>query len=129
MTLSSFADELIKISAPAYLRAAEQLASPQKDWPKLEKELKNPHFRTEALKLVRQLDDPKLRKYLRLISAYNAEKSYVAKMPSHSRVGRLHTVKKLPNGRLGCSCEDWRYVRSILGKDCKHISEYKASLN
>jgi hypothetical protein len=116
-----------KKAAPAYVRAAEHLSAPNKDWKKLEKELKNPNFRTEALKLLKQVDDPKLRRYLKNISSYNDQKDFLGEVESRTKPGHFYKIKQLPN-RLGCGCKDWQYVHSVKRTDCDHIRAYRAHL-
>ena len=116
-----------KKAAPATLRAAEHLTAPNKDWKKIDKEMKNPSFRMEALSLVKRVEDPKLRRYIRNVAAYNSEKSILGEVESRSKPGSFHKVKQLPN-RLGCSCKDWQYIHSTKRSDCHHIRVYKAHL-
>jgi uncharacterized protein YycO len=40
-----------------------------------------------------------------------------------------HTIVRLRGGGLGCTCNDWRYRKSVAptgSQDCKHIKEFKA---
>lgn len=49
-------------------------------------------------------------------------KVYSARLP-----GRSYEIKKLPDGSLGCTCPDWRYVGTVkLKYKCKHILAYEA---
>jgi len=51
----------------------------------------------------------------------------VGKVKSSTLPGKSYEIRKLPGGRLGCQCGDWRYKGSInLGYECKHIRAYKA---
>ena len=67
--------------------------------------------------------DPKLILHAEKMHAlHNGQE--VGKVPG-SR-GKTYSIKKLSDGTLGCTCNDWRYVRSVTpGSNCKHINEYK----
>ena len=42
----------------------------------------------------------------------------------------VHNIIRLRGGGLGCTCNDWRYRKSVAPKgaqDCKHIREFKAT--
>ena len=42
--------------------------------------------------------------------------------------GSRYEIKELPGGRLGCTCNDWKYVGSVTpGHECKHIKAFKTS--
>ena len=50
----------------------------------------------------------------------------VGKILSSRLPGRSYEIKKMGNGRLGCTCPDWRFKGSINpGYECKHIQAYK----
>ena len=51
----------------------------------------------------------------------------VAKIRSSRVPGKSYEVKKLPGGRLGCTCNDWRFKGSVNPlHDCKHIKAFRA---
>lgn len=120
----AFRDELQKLAAQKpEVRAERFLRGEKKDWSKFEKGLKTRAFR-EAVAL--QTDDPKLQKYVAHYGAYVASKDVVAQVPSRSGKGK-HTVKRLPDGRLGCGCKDWQYKHSHQGTDCDHVKALKVT--
>lgn len=40
-----------------------------------------------------------------------------------------YSIRKMADGSYGCTCNDWRYKRSVasVNRDCKHIAQYKRS--
>jgi hypothetical protein len=108
------------------LRVADHLTSPEKDWTKFDRELKNPRFTAEASKQARKVPDPKLRKYIRNFGTYSAEKDFVAEVKSRTS-SKYYKVKRLPNGRLACGCRDWQYHHSVRTSDCDHIKMLRKS--
>ena len=66
--------------------------------------------------------DEKLKTYVENYGGYLGSKDVVGKVKSESGSG-IHTIKKLKSGRLGCSCGDWQYAKSVSGGDCKHIEK------
>lgn len=68
-------------------------------------------------------DDPTLKQHI--VSMYELQHApVVANIVGSS--GKVYDVKKLPDGHLGCTCEDWRYRGSIdPGYKCKHIRAFE----
>lgn len=51
----------------------------------------------------------------------------VGKVPSSKGFGKTYEIRELPGGRLGCQCNDWKFVGSVTpGYECRHIREFKA---
>jgi len=116
----SFSNELEKISFVLLpkTRAKKFAKTDKKDWKLFEKLIKNKRFQAGILES--KLADKKLKSYAKNFGDYAASKKTLAKVPSE-RISKTYLIKKLPDGRLGCGCKDWQYVRSHQGTDCKHI--------
>lgn len=129
--LSSFADEFLKI---AFIAATPQMKTLVKvrqhfeaqtpDWKAFEKNMRSPTFRAAILKT--QEADPTLKRYIRTFGEYQGSKDEIGKLKSKDS-GRTYTIKDLHNGRWGCNCGDWQFVRSVHGGNCKHIKSLKQS--
>lgn len=89
-----------------------------KNWPQFEKDLKTKGFQKAMIS--HGLSDEKLKSYVENYGAFLTARKVVGKVKSFSSA-KMHTIKKLPSGRLGCSCRDWQYKHSHQGTDCKHI--------
>ena len=49
---------------------------------------------------------------------------------SEKNPGVQYQIRKLPNDRYGCTCNDWRYKGSVNpGYECKHIKAHREGLN
>ena len=68
--------------------------------------------------------DKELRKYVRAMHLLQTSPT-TATVPSLTS-GKSYRLRKLPSGRIGCTCADWRYKKSHKGGDCKHVRAYKA---
>lgn len=70
--------------------------------------------------------DTKLKDHVK--SLHDLSKSpTVAKIGSSSKPGRSYEVKKLPGGRMGCTCNDWRFKGTVNpSHKCKHIKAFEA---
>ncbi len=123
--LVSFSDELIKLANSGSLVDSHHKAV-KKDWTKFERNLRSPKF--QAAVMEHPGSDDKLKRYTKALGEYKRSTDTLAKIPSRSG-GRLHKVKNLPNGTLGCSCADWKYRRSHAGEDCAHIREARSAIN
>jgi hypothetical protein len=73
--------------------------------------------------------DTKLKKHVQ--SLHDLSKSpTVAKIDSSSKSGRSYEVKQLPGGRLGCTCNDWRFKGTVdPSHKCKHIRAFEAGMS
>lgn len=55
-----------------------------------------------------------------------ANANSVDQVESQRNPEQRYQIKKLPGGRLGCTCNDWRYKGSVRpGYACKHIRAYE----
>lgn len=111
-SLSSFADEFEKIAIDG-------------SWKDFEKKLKTKSFQNEVL---RTTDDPKLKMYVQNFGGALNSKDLKAYVQSTSNSKKDHQVKKLPSGRLSCTCRDWQYKHSTRDTDCRHIKRYQMYL-
>lgn len=125
--LDSFFDELEKLGAASSISVSSKVLDrfSIRSWGDIENALKDKKFQRAAIQSTK---DPKLKDYLRSMSLFENSKDTKAEVASSSTPGKVFEVRKLRDGRLGCSCNDWRYVRSLNKTDCKHIKKYKDSL-
>ena len=127
--LPSFSHELSKIAARQdHAEVAHSILKEepkQRDWKLFEKKVKSKGFR-EAV-LAHPEADAKLRRYTKALGSYKDSKEVVGMVPSRS-TGKLHTVKKMASGRLGCDCKDWQYIHSHRNSDCSHIKELSGGM-
>lgn len=105
-------------------KAERHFSSPSPDWKAFEKNLRGKPFR-ETVKRHPQADE-KLKKYVNNFGGHLASKDLVAEVKSGDS-GRTYKVKRLPNGRLTCSCGDWQFKKSVGRGNCKHIKSLKQS--
>ena len=125
--LPSFLDELEKLSMaekPELPKTVKQRFAIT-SWGDFEEALKSRPFQRRVLD---STNDPKLQEYVRSMSLFHNSSQVKAKVRSFANPAKEFEVKKLRDGRFGCSCNDWRYVRSVNGTDCKHIKKYKDHL-
>lgn len=97
-----------------------------KDWGAFERNLKDPAFRKELLNHVGS--DKQLKRYTKTMGSYLDSKSIAAVAPSRTTKGKEYEIRRLPSGRLGCSCKDWQYHHSVRNSDCAHVKAVKAIL-
>lgn len=73
--------------------------------------------------------DPKLKAHVK--SLHDLSKApTVSKIDSSSKSGRTYEVKQLPGGRLGCTCNDWRFKGTVNpSHKCKHIKAFEQGLS
>lgn len=126
--IPSFSDECAKIAAASPLlplfKAEAFHSDEKKNWSRFEKDLRSKTFQQAMLQHEKTQEDPKLRKYVRNVGAYNTSKTVVAL--AESRSGKPdYKVKRLTSGRLACGCKDWQYKHSWKGTDCDHIRAVK----
>ena len=130
-TFSAFADELIKIAVvPSgkkverrvdYLFSAK--AGPDK-WDKFLKHIRSPDYAEVVVD--RAAEDPKLVRHAQSMHGL-ARGRALGKVRSARLPGRSYEIRKMKDGRLGCTCPDWRFVGSVEpGHDCKHIKAFRA---
>lgn len=128
---SAFADEFIKISVVARERKVDRKvdylfsskAGPDK-WDKFVKHVRSPVYAEKVVD--RASSDPKLVRHTQSMHGLSRGKT-LGKIKSSRLPGRTYEVKKMKDGRLGCSCPDWRFKGSVNpGHDCKHIKAFRA---
>jgi hypothetical protein len=130
-SIAAFADELIKIAAVPSERKAERRAdylfSPKAGADKWDKFLKHVRSPVYAEKVIdRAAEDPKLVRHTQSMHGLSKGK-VLGKVRSESRPGLSYEIRKMPDGRLGCTCPDWRFVGSVdPGYDCKHLRAFRA---
>jgi hypothetical protein len=131
MLFSAFADELIKLSVVAGGRKVERRvdylfspkAGPDK-WDKFLKHVRSPEYAERVVD--RAGDDPKMVRHTQAMHGLSRGK-VLGKVQSARLPGRSYEVRKMADGRLGCTCPDWRFVGSVdPGHDCKHIKAFRA---
>lgn len=115
----SFSDELQKIAASVKGIVDGHHAAEKKDWDAFAENMKNPRFRKAMIEHPKS--DEKLRRHVQEMGDYLKSKKVVAKVPSRTDPSKTYEVKELPSGRLGCSCNDWKFNHSVNGSDCVHI--------
>lgn len=103
----------------------QHLGEGETDWGKFTSRLRSKGF----VKAVEQdpRSDEKMRRYARAMHSLD-QGDVVAKVPSMSGGAGRYRIKQLPTGRLGCTCNDWKYNRSVNGGDCKHVRAFKAQM-
>lgn len=107
------------MTPPKFQRKADLFHDAElKNWPQFERDLKTKGFQKAMLS--HGLSDDKLKSYVQNYGAFLTARKVVGKVKSFSS-SKMHTIKKLPGGRLGCSCRDWQFKHSHQGTDCKHI--------
>lgn len=129
----SFFDELSKIAAIRGIenmrtkRRLDYFFSPKagsERWDKFDKFVRSPVF-LEGLAAHSGSDDKMLQyaKSLHDLSRAPTE----GKVESSKGKGLRYEIKKLPDGRYGCTCNDWKYKGSVdPTHECKHIKAFKA---
>jgi len=136
--LSAFVDELQKIAylhgtweRVADLTAADHRkqerrvnyffsdrAGPDK-WDKFSRNIKSPEFLQQLVN--HEGVDDKLKTHAEAMHAL-ANGEIVEKVQSTSKPGLTYEVRRMGNGNLGCTCNDWRFRGSVApGYKCKHI--------
>lgn len=69
--------------------------------------------------------DPKLILHVKSLHELRKGKT-LQKIKSSRGKGKTYEVTDIGEGRLGCTCPDWRYRGTVRpGYECKHIREYK----
>jgi hypothetical protein len=124
--LPAFYDELTKIAALSPAQAKELVGAhhENKDWPAFEKNLRTKAFRQAVV--LHPESDAKLKRYTKALGEFKTSK-VLGVVPSRTS-NKLHKIKELPSGRLGCSCKDWQYEHSHRKTDCAHIQEFKGGM-
>jgi hypothetical protein len=123
--LSHIADAMLKTAfvaktpkMRAQVQAEKHFESADPNWKRFEKNLKLKSFQKVIAGDPRA--DEKLKKYVDNFGGYLTSKKVTAKVTSPD-TGQHYIIKEIPGGRLGCSCGNWQYRRSVDGGDCKHI--------
>ena len=131
MDLRAFYDELAKM---AELTASQQKArqqvryfhSPKPGewrWNYLMQHVGSPEFRDQMMASRRT--DELLARHVDSLHQLVTGKVLDAIESSKGR-GLRYEIKQLADGRLGCTCNDWRYVGSVHpGYECKHIRQFR----
>lgn len=130
-TFSAFSSELVKIAVVARERKVdrkvEYLFSPKSGperWNKFIKHIRSPEYAEKVVD--RASSDPKLVRHAQSMHGLSRGK-VLGKIKSTRLPGRTYEVKKMKDGRLGCTCPDWRFKGSTdPGHDCKHIKAFRA---
>jgi hypothetical protein len=119
--LPAFTRELLSISFPktaaVSLAQAADKTSPKTNWAGVERATKKGPLTESQLK--RYALAPEDKKHADTMSTFWAGKE-VAKVKSTSS-RKKYSIRRMSDGRLGCSCPDWRYKRALGGGSCKHI--------
>ena len=93
-------------------------------WDRFPRNVRNKTF-LNAVKNHPEADD-KLKLHAQSMHDLSRAKT-VGKIESSGGRGKNYEIKQLPGGRLGCTCNDWRYKGSVTpSHDCKHIRAFKA---
>jgi len=72
--------------------------------------------------------DPKLKRHVTALHDLSKAPT-VSKIDSSSKSGRTYEVKQLPGGKLGCTCNDWRFKGTVNpSHKCKHIKAFEQGL-
>jgi hypothetical protein len=106
--------------------ADEFHAAPKKDWGRFGELVRSKKFR-DAL-ADHPGSDEVLRKYLASYGAFVRGKR-VGTVTSRSDPSVRHSIRSVGDGRLGCSCKDWQFKRSISGGDCKHVESFRRTVS
>lgn len=128
LLLPSFAAELVKLAALSQSQARELVDThhENQDWGAFEKNLRIKSFRQAVL--LHPESDAKLKRYTKALGEYKTSNNVVGVVPSRTS-NKLHKIKELSNGRLGCSCRDWQYMHSHRKTDCDHIQEFRGGMS
>jgi len=121
--LRSFSNELEKIARISPTDKAEaHHRQTKKDWRSFERNLKSKKFRKAITE--HPTSDDKLRAYVKNYGDYLDSTDLVGIVDSRTSK-KTYTIKRLPSGRMGCSCRDWQYRHSVSDTDCDHIVQLK----
>ena len=131
VSLPAFLDEITKIAVVSQQRKVdrkvEYLFSPKAGsdkWDKFVKHVRSPVYAEKVVS--RASDDPKLVRHVQSMHGLSRGKT-LGKIRSSRLPGRSYEVKKMKDGRIGCTCPDWRFKGSVdPGHDCKHIKAFRA---
>jgi uncharacterized protein YycO len=106
-------------------QAEKHFNAESKDWDKFTRALKSPAFEQSAA--AHPGADEKLKRYVAAMGDLKQAPKWatLAKAPSQSNSKKSYALKQLPDGRVGCTCADWRYRQSVSGGDCKHVTMFK----
>ena len=97
---------------------AERLAN-DPNWKDFNRRLLDPQFQMAVIE--NKDSDDRLKRYvISMAQLYKGDKVGRVKGKSGS-----YEVRQLADGRLGCTCLDWKYAKSHRGEDCKHITAWK----
>ena len=136
-SFASFADELVKMAGWLDKARVDFHFSPRSEgnrWDKFDKRVKSQSFVDELAKHPEA--DDKLIRHARALHGLHKGKT-VAKVPSSTGAGKTYEIRALgakeegtdfQNPRYGCTCNDWRYRRSVQldpGRECKHIRVFR----
>lgn len=102
----------------ATVAAEKHFENPDPNWKTFERNLKGKTFQKVVENDPRA--DDKLKRYVENYGGFLTSKQVSSKVTSPDS-GKEYVIKELPGGRLGCSCGNWQYRRSVDGGDCKHI--------
>lgn len=92
-------------------------------WNKFTRNVRSPDFLTRLEQHPEA--DPKLIQHARSMNALSHGRT-MGVINSARLPGRTYEVKKLGNGSMGCTCNDWRFKGSVSpGYQCKHIRAYR----
>ena len=79
--------------------------------------------------MMNPLADDKLKMHVQSLHDLSHAKP-VGRITSSTEPGKAYEIRKLPDGSLGCLCDDWRYKGSVTsGYECKHIQAYRAGMS
>lgn len=129
-SFSAFTDELVKIAVVAGSQKVERRvdylfspkAGPDK-WAKFLKHVRSPAY---AERVAERAGDAKLVRHAQSMHGLAKGKT-LGKVQSARLPGRSYEVRRMKDGRLGCTCPDWRFVGSVdVDHDCKHIRAFRA---
>lgn len=126
--IPAFTKEMMKLGFGSLRKSQEKaekhFSSEKPDWKLFDKNLKSKKFR-EAISSHPKAD-AKLRKYVKNYGGFIASKDEIARVKSATS-GKTYRIKDLHDGKLACSCPDWKYRRSVGRGACKHVRSLKKS--
>jgi hypothetical protein len=123
LLIRAFRDEMEKISAKTSEQVGKHFSDQdKKKWDSFYENTSSKRF----VKVLSKHKDSDEKLIQHATSLYNLHKGKtLGKVPSFVGKGE-YEIRKLPAGKLGCTCKDWRFKGSVNPEyKCKHIRKHE----
>jgi len=122
--LRRFVRKALRVQSPQEKFLEEHFKKPnQASWDKFQQVVQDPKFSREVK--LHPASDEKLQRFIGSMNQMH-NGNVVATVQGDS--GKSYELKRMRGGRLGCTCNDWRFKRSHQNQrkeqDCKHIKKH-----